>query len=114
METRYLSLLMTPGDFWAPEGLMPGWILGESITDWSELPVGLPVVLLNRGIPRVGGRVDCVMEDGSALWIRDENWSRRLIHRSEGFTVRVAVCRSPGHHSKPHSGALRPRQHINL
>ena len=112
METRYLSLLMTPGHFWAAEGLLPGWFLGESIRDWAELPAGLPIVLLDKGTPTSGGRVDCVMEDGSAIWIRDEAWSRRLVHRSEGLTIRVAVCRSPSPRPRIHS-PTRP-QHSSL
>ena len=112
METRYLSLLMNPGLFWSSEGLLPGWSLGETVTDWAELPAGLPVVLLNNSLPIAGGRVDCVMDDGSAVWIRDETWSRRLIHRSDGCRIRVAVCRPPSSHTKNQSTTLPPSTSI--
>ncbi|MGC0239429.1 hypothetical protein [Arthrobacter sp. SD76] len=54
----------------------------------------MPVVLSGPGLAAIGGYVDAKMEDGSALWIRDETWSRRLIHRSDGYAVRVVNCSS--------------------
>lgn len=75
--------------FWTPAGLAGDYSLGEFVTDWSVAPIGLPVALSGRGLPTIGGSIDSKMEDGSALWIRDETWSRRLIHRTDGYAVRV-------------------------
>lgn len=92
METRTLNTLMArEPNLWTCAGLAPGCSLGESIPDWSEAPIGLPVLLEGKNLPSVGGRVDSKMEDGSAIWIRDEYWSRRLVHRSEGYTLRVVI-----------------------
>lgn len=75
--------------FWSTTGLAADYSLGEFVTDWSDVPIGLPVVLYGGGLPTIGGCIDSRMEDGSALWIRDETWSRRLIHRTDGYAVRV-------------------------
>lgn len=86
------DVLATPPRTWpfcTPAGLAAGYSLGEFVTDWSDVPIGLPVVLFGRGLPTIGGCIDSKMEDGSALWIRDETWSRRLIHRTDGYAVRV-------------------------
>jgi hypothetical protein len=75
--------------FWTSAGLAENYSVGEFVTDWSEVPIGLPVVLYGKGLASAGGYVDSRMEDGSALWIRDETWARRLIHRTDGYAVRV-------------------------
>ncbi len=76
-------------EFWTPAGLAEGYSLGEFVTEWCQAPIGLPVVLSGPGLPAFGGYIDANMEDGSALWIRDETWSRRLIHRTDGYAVRA-------------------------
>lgn len=80
-------------------GLAPGYSLGECLPRWAEIPVGLPVVLFGRDLPQIVGRVDCLTEDGSVIWVRDETNARRLIHREDGYTAWV-VNRwpsAPGH-----------------
>lgn len=88
METRTLiDLMAREPQFWTPKGLTSDCSLGEYIPDWSDLPVGLPIVLAGKNLPTIGGHVESKMEDGSAIWIRDESWARRLVLRADGYMV---------------------------
>lgn len=84
----------------------PASSLGAFVTDWSEAPIGLPVVLLKRQCPPIAAWIDSKMEDGSAVWIRDETWTRHVIHRSDGYAIRRVV-------SRPATGTVT-RAKVNL
>lgn len=73
------------------QGLASDCSLGEWITDWAKAPIGLPVMLLNPYRPTVAGLIDDKTDDGSVIWVRDDTSQRRLIHRSDGYTIRAVV-----------------------
>ena len=88
---KLAQLLTMPAhtwQFWTSNGLTAGDSWGELVTDWSKVHIGRPVVLFGHDLPTIAGRVESKMEDGSALWVRDETWSRRLIHRTDGYVLR--------------------------
>lgn len=57
---------------------------------WTRLAQGSPVVLLSSDArnPRFAGRVDEVSDDGTLMWlIQDNGAGRRLFLRAEGYTT---------------------------
>ena len=75
-------------DVWTVGGLSGDSAVGDYFSDWSEIPVGLSVLLTGSGLPPMSGVVDDKMEDGSAVWIHGAPWHRRLVHRSDGYEIR--------------------------
>jgi hypothetical protein len=75
-------------DVWTNGGLSGDSAVGEYFSDWSDIPVGLSVLLTGIGLPSMSGLLDAKMEDGSAVWIQGGPWLRRLVHRSDGYKIR--------------------------
>lgn len=85
------SVFDTASDVWTVGGLTADSSVGDVFSDWSEIPVGLLVLLTGAGQPSMSGRIDAKMEDGSAVWVRGVTggpWIRRLVHQEDGYEIR--------------------------
>lgn len=68
----------------------------KEVRNWRYLAQGDAIVVLatDKRHPRFAGKVDEISEDGSFLWlIQDNGAGRRLIHRLEASTTLLDAAR---------------------